>query len=328
MPPGRFASNSGSRAVAAADFNLDGRPDLATGNQNAAFTTVLTNSTILPTTGFSFHTTLLGTPSSCRGLQCGVCSRLQPRRQAGPRHEGAVSDNRHLDPADRRRHGDLDRDRPSSIPSSSSSPTSTATAVPTCWSPTADPGSISSRRSATGAAASHRRLTPPHRSTGVASPQATSTAMRIPISPSSATTSRSRVTFCEPCSATATARSGPARRAFSTPHYHAIAAVGDLNRDGRTDAVVAKNGVGLEIWFGNGAGAFTSECRRPGAQRHPAGGSNRRPESRWLPRSRRQNVRRAWNRPEQRRRLRRGRPISKRPIRTSPASATTSRLRT
>jgi hypothetical protein len=63
----QIASNSGSRAVAAADFDLDGRIDLATGNQNAAFTTVLSNTTILGTIGFSFNRLVKGTPSNASG---------------------------------------------------------------------------------------------------------------------------------------------------------------------------------------------------------------------------------------------------------------------
>lgn len=63
----QIASNSGSRAVASADFNLDGRPDLATGNQNAVATTVLSNTTSIGTVGFSFSKSLRGTPSDTAG---------------------------------------------------------------------------------------------------------------------------------------------------------------------------------------------------------------------------------------------------------------------
>jgi VCBS repeat protein/FG-GAP repeat protein len=71
--PGTFeaaalvASGGGSRALAAADFDQDGRIDLATGNQNAAVTTVLSNATIFGTAGFSFNSSVLGTPSSTSG---------------------------------------------------------------------------------------------------------------------------------------------------------------------------------------------------------------------------------------------------------------------
>ncbi len=71
--PGNFtnatqiAAGAGSRAVAAADFNVDGRVDLATGNQNAAVTTVLSNTTFVGTVGFSFDKSAAGTPSSTSG---------------------------------------------------------------------------------------------------------------------------------------------------------------------------------------------------------------------------------------------------------------------
>jgi VCBS repeat protein len=65
----------------------------------------------------------------------------------------------------------------------------------------------------------------------------------------------------EPGNGNGTFRPGTSRLLDAS--YQAIAAVGDLNRDGRTDAVVAKNGVGLEIWFGNGAGAFASSVVVP-----------------------------------------------------------------
>ena len=62
----QFAANSGSRTVAVADFDHDGRLDVATGNQSVALASVLSNTTIFPTTGFSFHKSLLGvgTPTS------------------------------------------------------------------------------------------------------------------------------------------------------------------------------------------------------------------------------------------------------------------------
>jgi FG-GAP-like repeat len=62
-----FAAGPGSRAVAAADFNRDGRLDLATGNQNASAASVLRNGTAFDTAGFSFGRIQLGTVSPSRG---------------------------------------------------------------------------------------------------------------------------------------------------------------------------------------------------------------------------------------------------------------------
>ena len=62
-----FAAGSGSRAVVAADFDRDGRIDLATGNQNASTTSVLWNETAFDRAGFSFRRLSLGTPSSSMG---------------------------------------------------------------------------------------------------------------------------------------------------------------------------------------------------------------------------------------------------------------------
>jgi hypothetical protein len=68
--PGTFAaamdvaSNQGSRAVAVADFNGDGRLDVATGDQSVAFTTVLVNQTILKASAYAFTKVPLGTPSN------------------------------------------------------------------------------------------------------------------------------------------------------------------------------------------------------------------------------------------------------------------------
>ena len=52
----------GSRSVTAADFNGDGRLDLATGNQYAASVTVLMNTTALARAGFGFSPVEVGTP--------------------------------------------------------------------------------------------------------------------------------------------------------------------------------------------------------------------------------------------------------------------------
>jgi hypothetical protein len=62
-----FAAGPGSRAVAAGDFNHDGRLDLATGNQNAGAASILWNETAFNTVGFSFGRTRLGTVSNSAG---------------------------------------------------------------------------------------------------------------------------------------------------------------------------------------------------------------------------------------------------------------------
>ena len=62
-----FAAGSGSRAVVAADFDHDGRVDLATGNQNASTASVLWNDTAFDRAGFSFKRLSLGTPSNSMG---------------------------------------------------------------------------------------------------------------------------------------------------------------------------------------------------------------------------------------------------------------------
>jgi VCBS repeat protein/FG-GAP repeat protein/Big-like domain-containing protein len=71
--PGTFAAamdvaaNQGSRAVVSADFDRDGRLDLATANQSVAAATVLVNQTIFKTAAFSFTKRSLGTPSNSSG---------------------------------------------------------------------------------------------------------------------------------------------------------------------------------------------------------------------------------------------------------------------
>lgn len=62
-----FAAGRGSRAVVAADFDHDGRVDLATGNQNASTASVLWNETAFDRAGFSFKRLSLGTPSTSMG---------------------------------------------------------------------------------------------------------------------------------------------------------------------------------------------------------------------------------------------------------------------
>ena len=62
-----FAAGSGSRAIVAADFDRDGRVDLATGNQNASTASVLWNETAFERAGFSFKRLSLGTPSGSMG---------------------------------------------------------------------------------------------------------------------------------------------------------------------------------------------------------------------------------------------------------------------
>jgi hypothetical protein len=64
--PGRFlahvefAAALGSRAAVAADFDLDGRLDIATANENAASVTVLSNRTFLAAGGFAFRRGAIG----------------------------------------------------------------------------------------------------------------------------------------------------------------------------------------------------------------------------------------------------------------------------
>jgi hypothetical protein len=62
-----FAAGRGSRAIAAADFDRDGRVDLATGNEYAATASVLWNDTLFDRAGFSFKRQSLGTPSTTMG---------------------------------------------------------------------------------------------------------------------------------------------------------------------------------------------------------------------------------------------------------------------
>ena len=54
-PPIEFSAGGGARAVTAGDFNHDGRVDLATGNQAAAFTTILWNDTVFVRAAFAFE---------------------------------------------------------------------------------------------------------------------------------------------------------------------------------------------------------------------------------------------------------------------------------
>ena len=254
-----FASNSGSRAVAAADFNLDGRVDLATGNQNAAFTTVLTNSTILPTTGFSFHTTLLGTPSPLAG-------------------DNAVF------AADFNRDGKLDLATKAPYPTNGISILLTGGPTVTLTGPTRSSSNQFFDIDANGdgspdvlmADCGLDLFTQVGNGRGGFTPSAHTTAsidgcvvpgnfngdaypdLAIVGYDQSVASYVLRTMFGN---GDGTFRPGTSRLLDATPQ--AIAAVGDLNRDGRTDAVVAKNGVGLEIWFGDGAGAFTSSVVVP-----------------------------------------------------------------
>jgi len=256
-----FASNSGSRAVAAADFNLDGRVDLATGNQNAAFTTVLTNSTILPTIGFSFHTTLLGTPSPLAGANTVFA-------------------------ADFNRDGKLDVATRAPYPSKGISillnggPT-VSLAGPTPFPPDQffdidanGDGSPDMLMAECGASldlftqlgngrggftpsphttASFGGCVAPGNFNGDAYPDLAS----VGYDPSVA----SYVLRTMFGNGDGTFRPGTSRLLDATDQ--AIVVVGDVNRDGRADVVVAKNAVGLEIWFGDGAGGFTSSVVVP-----------------------------------------------------------------
>jgi hypothetical protein len=59
LPALSFSAATGSRAVTVADFDADGRLDLATGNQYSATATVLLNATVRPPAAYSFHTMTL-----------------------------------------------------------------------------------------------------------------------------------------------------------------------------------------------------------------------------------------------------------------------------
>jgi hypothetical protein len=59
-PPIRLAAGAGSRAVSIADFDNDGRPDIATANEFSATATVLSNVTMFPTSAFAFAQLLIG----------------------------------------------------------------------------------------------------------------------------------------------------------------------------------------------------------------------------------------------------------------------------
>jgi hypothetical protein len=257
----QIASNSGSRAVATADFNLDGRPDLATGNQNVAFTTVLTNSTIFATTGFSFHTTLLGTPSSVAGSNAVFA-------------------------ADFNRDGKLDLATRAPYPAIGVSILLTGGATVTLTGPTqfypeqflvtdvngdgnpdvlvANCGSGldlftqvgNGRGGFTPSAHTTASLTGcgvvPGNFNGDAYPD-----LAVVGYDQSVASYVLRTMFGN---GNGTFRPGASR--LLDANYHTMAAVGDLNRDGRTDALVA-NTSGLEVWFGNGAGGFTSSVVVP-----------------------------------------------------------------
>jgi hypothetical protein len=62
VPAVHFPAGPGSRALAVADFDADGRIDLATGNQYAPDVTVLSNTTAFVRAAFSFQRTVLGEP--------------------------------------------------------------------------------------------------------------------------------------------------------------------------------------------------------------------------------------------------------------------------
>jgi hypothetical protein len=257
-----FASNSGSRAVAAADFNLDGRVDLATGNQNVASTTVLTNSTIVPTTAFSFHTTLLGTPSPLAGSNAVFA-------------------------ADFNRDGKLDLATQAPYPAVGISilltdgPTVNVTApsqiVPAQFFDFDANGDGNPDVLIVHCASGLGLVTEVGNGRGGFTPSP-----RTTVSLNGCTVAAGNfngdaypdlaIAGYDPSVASYVLRTmfgngdGTFRRGTSRlldDNYHAIVGVGDLNRDGRVDAVVAKNGVGLEIWFGNGAGAFSSSVVVP-----------------------------------------------------------------
>ena len=66
-PADTFAAGAGSRAVVAEDFDRDGRIDLATGNQDAAAVTVLSNEIGFDRAAFTFKRLSFGTPSDSVG---------------------------------------------------------------------------------------------------------------------------------------------------------------------------------------------------------------------------------------------------------------------
>jgi hypothetical protein len=257
-----FASNSGSRAVAAADFNLDGRVDLATGNQNAAFTTVLTNSTIVPTTGFSFHTTLLGTPSVVGGSNAVFA-------------------------ADFNRDGKLDVVTLAPYPTGGLSILLTGGPTVNLIGPPLFPpqqffstdangdGSPDVLISNCGLGLDLFTEVGNGRGGFTPSPHTTASITSCGVAPGNFNgdafpdlvivgydqSLASYVLRTMFGNGNGTFRPGGSR--LLDPTSQAIAAVGDLNRDGRTDAVVVKGGVGLEIWFGDGAGAFAGSLVVP-----------------------------------------------------------------
>ena len=67
QPAEMFTAGAGSRAVAAEDFDHDGRIDLVTGNQNASSVSFFWNDTVFDTAAYSFSRRSFGTPSDETG---------------------------------------------------------------------------------------------------------------------------------------------------------------------------------------------------------------------------------------------------------------------
>ena len=259
----QLASNSGSRAVAAADFNRDGRIDLATGNQNAAFTTVLSNTTVIGTVGFSFAKSLAGTPSNTAG------------------------GNNDAFPADFNRDGKLDLVTMAPYPKIGVSVILTGGAAVTLAGPQGfqperfevtdvngdgNPDVIvencgndldavthlgNGRGGFTVSAHTRSATRVCTLTVGEFNGDAFPDLVLAGYDPSRG----SWVVQTMLGNGDGTFRFGGSSLADSV--NRAMAAVGDVDRDGKTDAVAYVFGRGLEVWFGNGAGGFLGSLSIP-----------------------------------------------------------------
>ena len=99
--PIQVGAGTGSRDVVSADFDGDGRIDLATGNEYAAARRVLSNSTAFSRAAYVFSRLTLGTPVRGRGrIGCRMDGGFQPRRSTRcpdaraqrPAHAGGAAD--------------------------------------------------------------------------------------------------------------------------------------------------------------------------------------------------------------------------------------------